>query len=457
MKIRTLAFSLLLPISAAAQGIIPEGDIWLCSGQSNMELPVRRCMDVVAEDVRDYACPDLHYVKVPLAYNFERPQETLPECRWESLDSPDVAQEWGALCYYILRGLHEASGKPVTIINSSVGGSPVEAWLPEDRLPEWARTELARCRDSSWMTSVLRFNARLYPDWQNAHNALPSAPGTRWKRKDIFSGWGLSGGEPVYGSHLFRRSFRLRARQLEGDALLRLGAMRDADSTFVNGHLVGCTTYQYPPRKYRVPAEFLRKGRNVVEIHLYAAENQGGFVPGKRYCLETSGAEVPLVRGWRYKPGKRMPRRDAQVFLQYKASGLYNAMIAPIARHMKENPSDAARFKGVIWYQGESNEDRPDDYADRLKDLISSWREAFGMPGLPFYIVELAAYRHSESGTAETSGWVSIQDAQRAVAAEMEGVYLIPNRDLGEWNDIHPQDKKTLGERTVRAILESGR
>lgn len=422
-----------------------ECDWYLCSGQSNMELPVMRCMDVVADDVVSYVNPQLHYMRVPIAFNFDWPQKALPKCSWEVLDDASKAQWWGALCYFTARYLNEATGKDIYMLNSSVGGSPIEAWMPAEDLPDYAQKELKECRDTAWMNRTLYHNAHLYDDWQNEHNALPENTAAVWKDIDMFSDWGYEDGHEVFGSHYLRNTFKLNASQCKGDAVLHLGAMRDADSAFVNGHYVGNTTYMYPPRNYNVPAEYLKKGTNVVEVHLYAAESGAGFVPEKEYSVETVRGTVSLTKGWQHKAGKKMHRRAPQVFLQYKAAGLYNSMIAPV----KECP------KGVIWYQGESNAGRADNYADLLKTMIESWRHHFGNPDLPFYIVELAAFEHSERETAETSGWVRLQDAQRQVAAEMHNVFVVPNRDLGEWNDIHPQDKKTLGRRTADVILEA--
>ena len=421
---------------------------WLCSGQSNMELQVNRCLDVIGEDVKEYFCPDISYVKVPLAYCFDAPRDVLPECSPQALDSPQTALPWGALCYYLGRGLNEYDGRKVDIVNNAVGGSPIEAWLPEEYLPDYALAELQECRDPEWMAATLYRNEHLTPDWQNAHNAKEPEKGAKWRRvKDIFTpDWGLDGGEPVFGSHLLKTSFRLGRRDCAEDAVLHLGALVDADSTFVNGHFVGNITYQYPPRNYSVPAEYLKKGRNVVEIHLYAADNPASFVPEKKYSLQTSRREVSLTKGWKHKIGRRMPQKGAYTFLQYKPSGLYNALVAPIK---------GDDIEGVVWYQGESNASRAENYADLLKSLIASWREHFGKPDLPFYIVELAAFEHSERETAQTSGWVRVQDAQRQVCEEVPGVYLVPNRDLGEWNDIHPRDKKTLGERLVKVIIEN--
>lgn len=444
MKSRFLFILAALTFCCAAHA--QEGEYYLCSGQSNMELPISRCMDVVAADVADYTNEQLHYMKVPIAFNFDWPQKALPASEWQVLDDPQKGLSWGAVCYFTAKYLNEATGKDIYMLNSSVGGSPIEAWMPAEDLPGYAQKELLECRDRQWMEKTLYHNAHLYTDWQEAHNALPENTAAQWESIDMFDpAWALEDGKPFFGSHFLRNTFKLSSKQCKGDAILHLGAMRDADSTFVNGHYVGNITYMYPPRNYKVPAEYLKKGENVVEIHLYAAENAAGFVPDKEYSVETVKGNVSLGQGWQHKAGRRMPRRDAQVFLQYKASGLYNSMIAPITKCPK----------GVIWYQGESNAGRADNYAELLKTMITAWRTHFQNPDLPFYIIELAAFEHSELETAETSGWVRLQDAQRQVAAEMHNVYVVHNRDLGEWNDIHPQDKKTLGKRVADVILEA--
>ena len=425
------------------------GDVFLCSGQSNMELPVSRCLDVVAEEIKDYANPQVRYVKVPLAYNFDGPQEELPACSWEVLDSDRTALSWGAVCYFTARYLQEATGVPVGMVNVSVGGSPIEAWLREDVLEDYALAELNHLREPSVLDSINRFNATLYTDWQEAHNALPANKSAKWRRVNIFSkDWALDAkGENVYGSHFLRNRFVL-SKDLTGASVLHLGAMVDADSTFVNGQYVGNTTYMYPPRNYPVPEGVLRAGENVVEVHLYACGgNPASFVPDKKYSLETPGGEVSLLNGWEHKDGRRMPARPGQVFLQYKPAGLYNAMEAPLRDYA---------FGGFIWYQGESNCSNAEHYGALLETLVNTRREELATPDLPCYIIELAAFEHSEL-TDNDWGWNRVQKEQRRTAERVPGVYLVPNADLGEWNDIHPQDKATVGRRTVKAILESKR
>ncbi len=423
------------------------GDVFLCSGQSNMELPVSRCLDAVRSDVTGYSNPLIRYLKVPLAYDFDGPREDLPACSWQELDSDATAMDWGAVSYFTARFLQERTGVPVGMVNASVGGSPIEAWLREEVLPAYALGELAPLKDKACLDSINYFNAHLYSDWQNAHNALKAPAGARWRPVDVFSrSWAVdSGGENIYGSHLLRRSFTLGAGET-GPAVLHLGAMIDADSTFVNGVYVGNTTYMYPPRNYEVPEGVLHEGDNLVEIHLYACGgNPAGFVPDKEYSLETPSRRVSLLDGWEHKEGRRMPARPVQIFLQYKPAGLYNAMIAPMR--------DFA-FAGTIWYQGESNCTNAPMYGGLLETLIGTAREQFRSPGLPFYIIELAAFEHSEL-TDNDWGWNRVQKEQRATADRVDGAWLVPNADLGEWNDIHPQDKKTVGERTANVILQS--
>ncbi len=432
---------------------IPEGDIWLCSGQSNMELPIRRCMDVVADSVKDYVNEDIHYLKVPVKWAFDAPQATLPACEWQTLTTPETSAEWGALCYFLGRFYNEKTGRPVSIINSSVGGSPIEAWLPEDRLSnEDILKSLALCKDPKWVEETLRHNHDLYGEWQEELDALPANTAAKWHRMPLFgTRWSVDEeGKPIYGSHYFKKTVRLNARQAAGEAILHLGAIVDADSVFVNGQYVGNTTYQYPPRNYTIPAGVLKKGRNVIDVHLQShAGGPAHFVADKEYSLETAAGVKSLLKGWKYKAGVRMHARDNEDFLQYKPTGLYNAMIAPIPAMLKES---GRKLAGVVWYQGESNTSNAEEYAGLLKKMIECWRDIFEDPQLKFYIVELAAFQHSELETARTSDWVKVQDAQRQVCEEMENVFLVPNRDLGEWNDIHPQDKVTPARRLVELI-----
>lgn len=423
------------------------GDVFLCSGQSNMELPVRRCLDAVAGDIKDFSDEGIRYFGVQRQYDFEGPMKDV-NGSWQKASSEQAIQEWGAVAFFTAKALKAKTGVPVGMINSAVGGSPIEAWMSEEILPDYAQKELAQCRDRHWMDSVLHHNATLYSDWQNAHNALPENKAAKWEKVNIFdTSWAKDRkGENVYGSHLMRNEITLTADQAKGGAILHLGAMVDADSTFINGKYVGNTTYMYPPRNYSVPEGILKEGKNLIEIHLYACGgNPASFVKDKEYSLETPAGKVSLLSGWEHKDGKRMGPRPGEVFLHYKAAGLYNGMIHPFKDYT---------LAGAMWYQGESNTWNAADYGNLLTSMIGCWRETFSSPSLPFYIIELAAFEHSEL-TDTDYGWNRVQKEQRRTAEKVDGAYVVPNADLGEWNDIHPQDKKTVGERCADVILGS--
>ncbi len=426
------------------------GDVYLCSGQSNMELPVRRCLDVVAEDIKGFADTDIRYMAIPYSYDFHGPLDTLPRSRWEVLDSDSTALAWSALCYFTARALHEKTGVPVGMVRPAVGGSPIEAWMREEILPEYALETLAPLKDDAYRDSLRKAASEVYASWWKEYSQKPE-PKPEWSKASIFSKtWATdSRGKDWYGGHLFRRHVRLDAKQASSDAILHLGAIVDADSVFVNGHYAGTTAYRYPPRNYRIPKELLKDGDNLIEIHLYSfgVDSEAKFIQGKRYSLETAEGEIPLLDGWEHSFGKRMPARQKEIFLQYMPSGLYNGMIAPLRRYA---------FDGVIWYQGESNEGNAAQYGGLLEAMIEDWRAQLGDENLPFYIVELASYQHSERKGPDY-GWNRVQAEQRRTAAKVNGTVLVPNSDLGEWNDIHPQNKKTLGDRVAGAISDNNK
>lgn len=428
-------------------GDILVGDVYLCSGQSNAELPVQRCLDVVAEDIKGCSNPQIRYFAVPSAYSFGERKKDLSGGEWEVLDGERTALKWSALCYFTARSLYEKTGVPVGMIRSAVGGSPIEAWMDERILPDYALESLAPLKDSDYVDSLKAAAPKVYSDWAEAYSEL-AAGREVWKDVDIFSeGWALDAqGKSYTGGHHLRRSVELSAEEASGGAMLHLGAMVDADTVFVNGTFVGSTSYRYPPRHYEIPEGVLHEGGNLIEVHLYVYghEGPGRFIGGKRYSLECSGREIPLTDGWQHSYAGRMPMRGREIFLQYQPSGLFNAMIAPLASYATS---------GVIWYQGESNAGSPEGYGELLEKMIADWRAQMHEAGLPFYVVELADYEHSELA-GEDNGWKRIQNAQRSTAEKMEGVWLIHNADLGEWNDIHPQDKKTLGERIADEILK---
>ncbi|MBO5014570.1 MAG: sialate O-acetylesterase, partial [Bacteroidaceae bacterium] len=213
------------------------------------------------------------------------------------------------------------------------------------------------------------------------------------------------------------------------------------DAVFVNGVYVGSTGYEYPPRRYQIPAGVLRKGKNTIAVRLNAPAGNGEFIKDKPYKIIGDAAEIDLTGTWKYKVGldlaevskytERLKNR------QSVGSGLYNGMIYPI-RHY--------RVKGAIWYQGESNAGRSHEYGALMSALITNWRELWQKPELPFLLVQLPNFMEKHEKPTD-SGWARIREAQLNTFKTTPNTALAVTYDVGEWNDIHPLNKKAVAQR----------
>lgn len=435
------------------------GDVWLCSGQSNMELPVARVTDMFREEIAAYENTNIRQLKVPNIFNFHAPQPDLPQhVAWKPLTRENV-MNFSALAYFFAKAKYEKDGIPVGLINSSWGGTPVEAWISEEGLKEFPKyvNDKRQYEDDAYLQSIkqteglsfYRWNLSLYRGDAGLHEATPwyaaDYNDKDWKTVDLFStAWATNGLNPINGSHWFRKTVEVPQAWHGKEATLRLGCIVDADSVYVNGTFVGTVSYQYPPRIYTIPAGVLKAGKNTVTVRLISNNGYAHFVPEKPYKIICGTEEVNLRGDWKYRTGAQMPPAPGMMFFCYKPICLYNAMIAPL--------KDFA-VRGVIWYQGESNVDRRNEYAALLTAMITDWRRTFGNSELPFYIVELADFLSKED-TGGRKAWAEMRGEQARVAETNRYTRLIRNSDLGEWNDIHPLDKKTLGGRIAESVWQ---
>ncbi len=433
------------------------GDVFLCSGQSNMELTVNRVMDKYAQEIAQYENSSIRYVKVPYAYDFSHPIDELQAVKWQPM-TKEYVQSFSALCYFFSRLLEEKTGVPVGIVNSSWGGTPIEAWISEKGLkdfPEYVNQK-AVFVDTALVAQIQHteqlhrqaWNGQLYASDAGMHGEVPwyseAYDDSDWESVDMFSdNWALCNGRPLNGAHWFRKEFTVPGEWAGKDAVLRLGCIVDADSVYVNGHFVGTVSYQYPPRIYRVPAEFLKEGKNLITVRLFSYSSVPSFVKEKPYKLLCGSQEINLEGTWKHKTGAVMPPSPSSTAFHYTPVGLYNGMIHPLRHYV---------FKGVIWYQGESNVDRWSEYSSLLTAMIADWRTLFQNETLPFYVVELADFLAPDD--PGRMAWAELRKQQAKAAKENTHVRLIKNSDTGEWNDIHPLDKKTPAARLVNAVIQ---
>ena len=438
------------------------GDVWLCSGQSNMELPVSRVTDMFRDEIAAYENTNIRQLKVPNIFNFHAPQADLPDyVAWKPLTQENV-MNFSALGYFFAKAMYEKNSIPVGLINSSWGGTPVEAWISEEGLKEFPKyiNDKRQYEDDAYLKSIkqteglsfYRWNTSLYRGDAGLHEATPwyaaNYNDKDWKTVDLFStDWGTNGLNPINGSHWFRKEVEVPQDWNGKEATLRLGCIVDADSVYVNGTFVGTVSYQYPPRIYTIPAGVLKAGKNTVTIRLISNNGYPHFVKEKPYKIVCGNEEVSLQGEWKYRLGASMPPAPGMMFFCYKPVCLYNAMIAPLQNY---------GIRGVLWYQGESNVDRRNEYAALLTAMIADWRSTFGNPELPFYIVELADFL-SRDDVSGRQAWAEMRKEQAKVAETNRNTRLIRNSDLGEWNDIHPLDKKTLGQRAAESALENNK
>jgi sialate O-acetylesterase len=433
------------------------GDVWLCSGQSNMETPVERVMSLYGDEINACSNPKIRYVKVPLTYNFHGPQTDVPPCSWVEL-TPETAPDFSAVAYFFGKELFEKTGVPVGLINSSVGGSPAEAWISEESLQVFPAivNEMRICQSDEFVADMLKYGSLPGRRWHTILNEQdqgltgpvqwlsPDYDDSSWTKIDLFdNSWGRKNHRPVNGVFWFRKTIEVPVELAGREAILYMGRLIDADFTYLNGQFLGSTSYQYPPRNYALPAGVLKAGKNTIAVRFISQNGFPGFVTEKPYQLVFKTGEVLSLEGeWKYRPGALMPAvSGGGITFQYVPTGLYNAMISPLKNHA---------FKGVLWYQGESNTGRASEYYDLMSLLIGDWRKLWG-DKLPFFSVQLANYMEPAI-FQQNSAWAELRNVQRQLSQTIPNTGMAVAIDLGEWNDIHPLNKKDVG---IRLALQA--
>jgi sialate O-acetylesterase len=431
------------------------GDVWLASGQSNMELPMRRLTPLYADEIKNANNRNIRFFTVPQKYNFKSPQTELDGGRWEATN-PQTILNFSGVAYFFAKELSEKNKVAVGIIHTSLGGSPIQAWMDENSLkkyPEyldeakkWQNDGLIKSTESTeqalskaWYTELDQSDIGFNQHWENF-----DLNDSDWKTMNIPGSWEDKEGS-FEGSVWFRKEINLTKNQAGKAAFLNLGRIKDADVTYINGTKVGNVTYEYPPRWYNIPAGILKEGKNVIAVRITNGSGKGQFIADKPYYLDIDGNKIDLKTEWKYKIGAKMEKMaPGQTFIRWKPTGLYNAMIHPLINY---------NIKGAIWYQGESNTGKPKEYGDLLTTMILDWRNKWNQKDLPFFTVQLANFMEPKNQPVE-SNWAELRDQQRQVSLKVPNTGLAVIIDLGEWNDIHPLDKKTVGDRLALQALK---
>ncbi|WP_199913358.1 sialate O-acetylesterase [Flagellimonas amoyensis] len=434
------------------------GDVWLCSGQSNMVHQMDIHDVTYAEDIANANYPEIRHFKVPTKTDLQGPSKDINGGSWQAAVSEEV-RPFSAVAYFFARKLYKKYGVPIGLINASVGGTPIEAWINEGGYREFP--EKLKIIEENKDTAFVRTHSR-----SNFNGQQPQKPKDKgligetpwydvsfepknWRNINIPGYWEDQGVRDLNGVVWYRKEITL-PQSMEGkEAKVFLGRIVDADELYINGEKVGNTTYQYPQRRYDVPANLLKTGKNTFVIRVTNNAGKGGFVPDKPYSIFTDKDTVDLKGYWQYKVGEVFPPMDLSSFSKTKErtinpqnepTALYNGMVAPYTQ---------LPIKGVLWYQGESNAGRPEDYLELMHALMDGWRGIYKNPELPFIYAQLPNFGDVTYSPTE-SNWAKLREAQLKALGDSNTAMTV-NIDLGEWNDIHPDNKKDVGERMAMA------
>ena len=455
------------------------GDVWLLSGQSNIDVHIERVYPQYTTEIDNYENTNIRLFRVQNETSTHGVKDDIrpTSINWKPLNKQN-AWPFSAVGYFLGKKMFEKNKVAQGIIVNSWGGTPIEAWISEDSLKAdypmlIKRTQMYQ--SDNYVRAQMQANGAANQQWDAILNQNdPGIKEVRGENGEVreYSFTSLSYDDNSWrtidqnnwmwrgtGSVWLRQHINIDKAHAGMPARLLLGTLFDQDITYLNGKEIGHTYYQYPPRRYDIPEGLLREGDNVIAVRFINKYGAAHFIPQKPYMLCFGDDRmsqnpmpkdvIPLGDKWKMHIGAEMPNcPSGDVSLQNLPTTLYNAVLYPLAPYA---------INGVVWYQGESNTGNPAPYADYLKKLMGCWRDRWQDQQMPFVIVQLANYDGRQQTAfprpitpqAEpvNSGWAQLREAQREVAKADAKAELAVINDLGETVDIHPLRKKEVAER----------
>lgn len=433
------------------------GEVWICSGQSNMEWRMNMLgTDRGADDIAaaDHPQIRLFTVKKTLATD---PLEDV-EGTWQICSSQTV-ENFSAVGYYFGKNLNQALDAPIGLISTNWGGTVAEAWTSKDTLMQFDRfkQQLAQL-SSSDMTAAQEAYGQALQNWENKVAAKdpgmqenwfkPDFDDSSWNEMELPALWTGTELETTDGIVWFRRTTNLPPSWARHDMELHLGPIDDIATVWFNGINLGTTFGYDKPRIYQVPASVSRIGKNSIVVRVADTGYEGGF-SGKEEDMRIGprGADIKtcatVAKTWKYKvASKKSPPAapvDSSKFNQNSPTALYNAMIAPLIPF---------RIAGAIWYQGESNCYDPILYRTLFPAMITDWRQQWNQGKFPFYYVQIAPYQYNANTYSQ-----ALREAQMMTLDTAKNVGMAVTMDIAEEKDIHPRNKHDVGDRLARWAL----
>ena len=468
------------------------GEVWVSSGQSNAQLPMDRMRYSYPKEFELPANNNIRMITVPISWSFEGEQDSVENPVWRCA-SPQTLGSMAGTSYFFAKKLWEELKVPVGIVNPAQGGSPIASWMSKQSLEElkstenlkelavWENPENVKTKQKSLADNQSKWDSLVYESDKGIQESWEKIPYEQIA--DKWSDVTIPGNITEFtsaGIVWFKKEITLTAEQVfhfnSRKTNLWFGTIVDADRIYVNGVQVGGIAYSYPPRRYVVPAGTLVEGKNTITVRVQKNSKYGSirFYTEKPYCLFTD--DIPLspvafrnmeVRtsvsplsfdgdsemivldgNWKMAVGCSVEDCPEGMFFEWVPTALYNSMLAPCFNYA---------VAGALWYQGESDAGRYNEYQAMLCKMIELWRGKFkyAAKNMPFVVVQLPNWSDgwNENSAAVSSQWASMRQVQKRAVESAGNAGIAVTIDAGEWNDLHPEKKYTTGTRSAMEAL----
>jgi sialate O-acetylesterase len=426
------------------------GDVWFCSGQSNMEFEMKKVADKYAKEIESSENNKIRQIVISRKPLFNATPDVETYSGWQSANSQTVLK-FTAVGYFYAKELFEKYKIPIGLINCCFPGTPAEAWINETTLKKFPAyfDRAMELKDTAKVNNI-RKKDKLYTDnWYSQVKNNDLGIQEKWfSTSNNYSDWGsinmpdfwqnTSLKEMKAGVVWLMKEIEIPESLAGKNAILYLGNIVMIDSTYFNGNKVGYVDNRYNPRRYKIDGKLLKAGKNTIVVRVLSERTEGGFIKNKSYKLDIEGRSIDLTGDWHCKIGVNVEpfQREKLTSFQRQPSSMYYGMLSPLIGY---------GIKGVVWYQGEDNSARAKEYQSLFPALINSWRDEWKQGDFPFLYVQLANFNPAVNKPGE-SKWAELQEAQSmTLALPNTGMAVI--NDLGEWNDIHPSNKYDVGKR----------
>ncbi len=427
------------------------GDVWICSGQSNMEMKIAGwgMINNYQEEIAAANYPTIRQFEVPKTVA-TKPQDDMPGAVWE-ICSPATAGNFSAAAYFFARTIQKEINVPIGLINTSWGGTMVETWISRDAfesdeyfkdmissMPEMDMKALAKLRSEQLKARIEKIQGKEMPTSTEVSAwKTPDFNDEQWAKINVPGTWEQQGLEDLDGFVWLRKSITLTAAEAAQPALLELSMIDDRDETYVNGKLVGKSTVYNDRRKYNIAAGILKEGKNTIAIRVHDTGGGGGIYGDSSDLKITLGNLIkPLWGNWliRIESAQEVGSNSNP---NSNPTLLYNSMIYPLLPYA---------IKGAIWYQGETNAGRAYEYRKAFPLMITDWRKQWKQGDFPFYFVQLSSWNADNGNSTKGSTWAELREAQ-AQTLSLPNTGMAVTTDIGDAKDIHPKNKQDVGKR----------